>query len=973
MRSADLFGIYVRGLCSLLGARGMSIYLPSSPGSPARATLSHHGEPPSLPELADLTRADQFLHDIADDIRSLREAQPSLHAVEVPSLEPDGRLIGILPPFPSRLPDRRQASRRPRTRRTHDLAHADLWLGLRLGGDALVRLPPRDPRPRALDPAWGFLLGFAGDIARHSRRVSLILNDPVTGLPGRAEFQEELERALESAVDEDLPLALLMINPEDFNAINERISREAADEVLREVGGRLLDSCRREDLVARYGSVVFASILVDTDRDEGMRRAEEILAVLHEGAFLDGAVPLRFSLGLAGFDPEEGVGRGLDLIRRADAALGAAKRAGGGRIEMWRPGTEEQAGPLDRLTGIFTGQVAKDYRNMAVLSDTISGLAASAEPQALAERVVKGLFAAMKPDRVGLFACRPGEGVQLVYGVSRRGPASAAVEVEETLAVDDEERRVLEGARKRGRALESREGGGGEETLSFAVPLSAGEEPLGVLFLAGRARSMSLDSSDIVFLEALATPVALAMDRAHLTARQRRQEEQERQRLLAEVEELRQALRRTQIVYRSTQMEAALDRVRRVAPTDATVLITGESGTGKELFARAIHELSPRRDQPFVVVDCGAIPTTLIESELFGHEKGAFTGAQRREPGRLLQADRGTVLLDEIGELPLEAQSRLLRFVQDRHVTPVGGRAGRTVDVRVVAATNRDLAAEVEAGRFRADLYHRLNVVRLDIPALRDRPDDVRHLADHFCKTYSLIYGGPAGSFSAEAKAAVLRHDWPGNVRELQNRVMRAVILGQGSTITPADLGFAEEAPAGAGREEPPAGSIAPEPAAGPAQSEADPWERLRGALRQQIEQALAGRRPVAPLGRWLMNDLVQEADAAAGSVASRAAAILGTPLTTFRRRLEGSVAQAGAGWSPRPSLWPGVRSCLAALVRGHESGGGNLLKRIPELLIEEVLAQAPEPRVGAALVGVTLRTFQRRCESAKRIQRRSA
>src|SRR5688500_12207487 len=126
-------------------------------------------------------------------------------------------------------------------------------------------------------------------------------------------------------------------------------------------------------------------------------------------------------------------------------------------------------------------------------------------------------------------------------------------------------------------------------------------------------------------------------------------------------------------------MEAALDRARRVAPTDATVLITGESGTGKELFARAIHELSPRRDQPFVVVDCGAIPTTLIESELFGHERGAFTGAQRREPGRLLQADRGTLLLDEIGELPIEAQSRLLRFVQDRYVTPVGGRTGRTV------------------------------------------------------------------------------------------------------------------------------------------------------------------------------------------------------------------------------------------------------------------------------------------------------
>ena len=162
-------------------------------------------------------------------------------------------------------------------------------------------------------------------------------------------------------------------------------------------------------------------------------------------------------------------------------------------------------------------------------------------------------------------------------------------------------------------------------------------------------------------------------------------------------------------------MDSLLERVRRVAPTDATVLITGESGTGKELFARALHELSPRRGQPFVVVDCGAIPTTLLESELFGHEKGSFTGAESRQLGRLVQADHGTLLLDEIGELPLEAQSRFLRFVQEKHVTPVGGRTGRTVDVRVIAATNRDLQAEVAAGRFRADFYHRLNVVRLDI------------------------------------------------------------------------------------------------------------------------------------------------------------------------------------------------------------------------------------------------------------------
>jgi hydrogenase-4 transcriptional activator len=955
MRSADLFGIYVRGLCSLLGARGLSVYLPSSPGSPARATLSHHGERPAVPELEDLVRADHFLGDVAAAVRELREAQPSLQAVEVPSHHPDGRLIGLLMRPPASVPERRQALS---GRAGQDPARADLWLGLRLGAPSLLRLPPRAEEPRALepDPAWGWLLGFAGEIARHSRRVALILNDPVTGLPGRAEFQEELERAIESALDEDLPLTLLMINPDDFGAVNEGISREAADEVIREIGERLLDSCRREDLVARYGSLVFASILVNAEPEEGLRRAQEILARLHARPFLGGAVSLSFSLGLAGLDPEgAAAGRGLDLIRRTDAALGVAKRAGGGRIATWVPGAEEEAGYLDRLSGIFTGQVAKDYRNMAVLSDTISVLAASLEPQPLAERVVKGLHAALKPDRAGLFSWSAPDGLQLMYGVSRRGPA----EVPEALEMGADERRLLEAARKRGRAIESREGSGPEETLGFAVPLSAGDAVLGVLFLAGRARSVSFDSSDLVFLEALATPVALALDRAYLTARQRRHEEQERQRLLAEVEQLRTALRRTEIVYRSEQMEAALERARRVAPTDATVLITGESGTGKELVARAIHALSPRRDQPFVVVDCGAIPTTLIESELFGHEKGAFTGAQRREPGRLVQADRGTLLLDEIGELPLEAQSRLLRFVQDRHVTPVGGRQGRTVDVRVLAATNRELLAEVEAGRFRADLYHRLNVVRLEIPALRDRPDDVSHLADHFAKTYALIYGRPAGSFSPEAEAAVLQHPWPGNVRELQNRVMRAVILGRGGSITPADLGLAEDVdPA---RDEPRQAAAAPDAPEEAPRAEGEAWENLRAALRHQIDQALGGQRPLAPIGRWLADDLVREADTAARGVASRAAALLGTPLTTFRRRLEAAHTHGGLDWPPRPPSWPAVRTCLVRLLRANEASARNLLKDVPDLLVGEVEAKALDARLGAALVGVTLRTFIRR------------
>jgi hydrogenase-4 transcriptional activator len=963
MRSTDLLGLYVRGLCSLLGARVVSVYVPASPVGP---DLAHDGPLEPVPELSDLSQAARFLEDIEREVWKLRGVRPGLAGIEAPSRAGDGRLIGIFSGLPTRLPDRRQPRSVPDASDGLPPHGPELWLGLRLEDDAertpLVRLPPRPDAVRALEAPWAWLLGFAGVLARHSRRVSQILDDPVTGLPARAEFQVDLERAVDAALEDERPLTLLMINPNDFNALNDRMSREDADQVVREIADRLRACHRRSDQVARYGSVVFTSILGGADRAEGLRRATEILEQLHGREYFRGTVRLRFSLGVASFEPGDREVRGaLDLIRRADTALGIAKRNGGG-MGTWQPGEDEETGYHDRLTGIFTGRLAKDYRNMAVLSDTISVLAVASKPEDLAADVVRGLYAAMKPERVGLFDW-PDDKPRLRAGLTRSGSPVP------TLAIDDTEREQIAIARARRRTVEAHIGTGADEMLKLSIPLLAGEDCLGVLYLAGHVRSTSFDASDLVFLEALATQVALALDRARLTEHQRQREEQERQRLLAEVAELRNALHRTQIIYRSRPMEALLDKARRVAPTDATVLVTGESGTGKELFARAIHQLSPRRDQPFVVVDCGAIPTTLLESELFGHEKGAFTGAQARQLGRLVQADRGTLLLDEIGELPLEAQSRFLRFVQEKYVSPVGGRTGRTVDVRVIAATNRDLQDEVAAGRFRADFYHRLNVVRLEIPPLRERMDDVLHLAHHFCTMYALMYGRPVLSFSPEAEAAVLSHPWPGNVRELQNRVMRAMILAQGQALTPADLGFSDGVSADALA--PVALAIEAEPEPEPdeplptiASSDATPdeaWPNLREALGRQVEQALSGRQPLAPLGRWLADDLVLEADRLGRGVARSAAAILGMPVTTFRRRLASSQAQAGAGWAPRPGAWPVVRERLADVLRSGDSSR-NVLKDVLQVLHEEVSAQAPsDPRVGAALLGVTLPTFRRR------------
>ncbi len=242
------------------------------------------------------------------------------------------------------------------------------------------------------------------------------------------------------------------------------------------------------------------------------------------------------------------------------------------------------------------------------------------------------------------------------------------------------------------------------------------------------------------------------------------------------------------VMGESEQILDVYRMVDRVAPSMCTVLITGESGTGKELVARAVHRASPRAEKPFVAVNCGAIPENLLESELFGHARGAFTGAHATKAGRVTIAQGGTLFLDEIGELPLSLQVKLLRVLQSHEYSPVGDTRTLNADVRVVAATNIDLEAAVEAGKFREDLYYRLNVIHVALPALRDRPDDIPGLVNHFVVQAGKRVGKPTLAISPAAMRLFSSWSWPGNVRELENIVERAVILCTGSTIECSDL-----------------------------------------------------------------------------------------------------------------------------------------------------------------------------------------
>jgi formate hydrogenlyase transcriptional activator len=320
------------------------------------------------------------------------------------------------------------------------------------------------------------------------------------------------------------------------------------------------------------------------------------------------------------------------------------------------------------------------------------------------------------------------------------------------------------------------------------LPLSTARRRLGTLVLTSK-RPCTYDLTDIGFLGRLANQVAVAVENAlafqELAAIKDRLA-QEKDRLAQEKAYLAEEVHAQQlgnIVAVSVALRSALKKVEIVAPTDSTVLIFGETGTGKELVARAIHDLSPRRERTFVKMNCAAIPTGLLESELFGHEKGAFTGAIERRTGRFELADKGTLFLDEVGDIPLELQPKLLRVLQEQEFEHLGSTKTVKVDVRLVAATNRDLAKMVAEGKFRSDLYYRLNVFPIALPPLRERTDGIPTLVRHFAQQFARRMGKRIDTIPQATMDALVQYAWPGNVRELQNVIERAVILSPGNEL----------------------------------------------------------------------------------------------------------------------------------------------------------------------------------------------
>jgi len=307
----------------------------------------------------------------------------------------------------------------------------------------------------------------------------------------------------------------------------------------------------------------------------------------------------------------------------------------------------------------------------------------------------------------------------------------------------------------------------------ICVPILHGERFFGLIYVDTRGAREQFDRSDLEFVSAIGRMAGLAIE--ILRIQKKLQRENERLRTLVAGS--------SELIGSSESMKHVYRLMEKVAPRDTSVLIVGENGTGKELVARAIHERSSRKDRPFVAVNCGAIPPNLVESELFGYEKGAFTGAQQLTEGKFDLADGGTLFLDEIGDMPLDMQVKILRALQERRFYRVGGKKEISVDIRVLSATNRDLKQAIEDGTFREDLYFRLAVVTIEVPPLRDRGEDILEIANHF-----LSSGSAPINLTKPAAECLAKYHWPGNIRELRNVLEQAVILGEGNRISPSDL-----------------------------------------------------------------------------------------------------------------------------------------------------------------------------------------
>ena len=959
---------YLLGMMRHLGAHGATLFVPTA-NSHARGFLFRQGDAAPIREHENLTAAEAWSENAGEWLAELAVSPSSVSGTPV---FPSQSELSFLVPLVEL----------ERETLAHSGPLVTSWLGLRFGTDEEQTYARARATLSRSEENWNWLVRLGASLASHFTMSGEALLDSLTGFHSRAAFNALLEEAIRRREVTGSSLALLMINPDGFRELNDQLGRAAGDGIINEIAQRLTDVFGGSASLCRHGGVVFTSLVERCDQDRAELMARQVLQTLEE-PYSDGEITLGFRIGIACIGDHDSNGHSTHelehgaridadvLVRHADQALALAKESD--KILVW-DGTAPMASaqPFDRLNGIFTGNPTRDYRHTIVLWETMVAVTSNLTRSELANTVVERIGATLGHQRVRLLLLAGDAWTREAVYVDRAFAELAEKEIE------DADEILLAQMVESGRSESQRVEVSGRRALRTSVPLRVGRSIVGSLLIDTDATSPY--SVNPVFLQTLGQQVGLAVDRARLAELEEQRRDQERRKLESELNELKRARRENRILSVSPQMESLLQAAQRVAPTPATVLIIGQSGTGKELLARTIHELSPLRNRPMVTVDCSAISPNLIENELFGHERGAYTGADSRRVGRLAEANGGTLFLDEIGELPLEVQSRFLRFVQERQVTPVGGSRPQKVSVRILAATNRDLAEEVKAGRFRADLFYRLNVVQLRVPSLAERTDDVLFLANHFIELFAQQYGRDVPSLSVGAKTALVSHDWPGNVRELENRILQAVIMTRGNNIREEDLDLVAAGDRGlvlpvaspihqteGSAAEPSSSWPAPsdDPSStppAPLHQDADPNEQLEELFRQIVQRAMSTQ-TFEPVGRWLGHDTVLAADRLSDGVACHAAELLGLPETTYRRRRKRAL-KFDQERDVADEIWNGVLTLLPQIIPSIVQDSVDLPRRLERVLLKVVLEKIPNNvKRGSALLGVSAPTYRRRVD----------
>ncbi len=616
----------------------------------------------------------------------------------------------------------------------------------------------------------------------HSRQVrefERLKSDPLTKLLSREAIQRKIDA---QATDADMLLCLIHCN--DFQLINRKFGQSKGDEVLQEISLILGQHTRADDILSRFGGALFGVAAHSDDIEDGYLLASKLKTALEANPYLNSAIRLTFNFGVGIYSQHDAEHDNASpssiIMNRSEKALRAAQSDESTSIMLWEIGKfDHDEQDFDYLGGIFSADNVSNYRNMLLLWDISSIIADEYEFEKLIFNVIQRLASTFEFEFAGLISPKqPDNNVFL--------SSNDIADISQVNALESDAQALLHALSEKSlseqQVMEHIE----NEMCFLVLPMGINHDVS--FFMYGNTQQFSLSRDTNQLFAGFARQIGKALRRNQLEDALNKNLAQQNAKLVEEVETLKTGLKSSTLIFQSDAMQQLMIQAQRAARTDTTVLITGESGTGKERLIHAVHSLGPRASAPLIIVDCGSIPETLIESELFGHAKGAFTGAQHEKTGKIKAADGGIIVLDEIGELPLSMQPKLLRFVQEKYITPIGSTKQLAVNVKIVAVTNRNLEAEVEAGRFRRDLFYRLNVITLHNIPLRDRVDDLPLLCQHFITQFSKRFDTPKKYIQSDTLSHMRQYTWPGNIRELENKLMQAFLLSQTDEITLEDL-----------------------------------------------------------------------------------------------------------------------------------------------------------------------------------------